>query len=62
MSGESENLEPGEEACFVEHWHLLPMAFPAEGMDLDLQQMSELVEATLSTRSIHSVPGYSNRY
>ena len=47
--GPLENLGPGEEACFVEHWNLLPMPFPAEGMDLDLQQVSELVAESCSS-------------
>jgi hypothetical protein len=41
--GPLENLGPGEEASFTEHWSLLPFTFPVAGQDLDLGAVRALV-------------------
>ena len=42
--GPSENIPPGGEAAFTEDWWLLPYDYPRDGGDLDLAEISALVE------------------
>ena len=42
--GPGENIAPGESESFVEEWWLLPYPFPAEGKEVDLERVAELVE------------------
>jgi len=41
--GPRERLQPGESASFTEHWWLLPYAFPADGQQVDLEQLAHRV-------------------
>jgi hypothetical protein len=42
--GPRETLAPGHAASFVEEWWLLPYRYPARGDDVDLDEVSRLVE------------------
>lgn len=43
--GPRETLAPGQAATFIEEWWLLPFPFPAPGEDVDLDEVTRLVEA-----------------
>jgi hypothetical protein len=38
--GPRETLAPGESAAFAEEWHLLPYPFPADGQEIDLDDLA----------------------
>ena len=42
--GPRERLQPGESASFTEHWWLLPHAYPQDDEQVDLEQLTRLVE------------------
>jgi hypothetical protein len=42
--GPTENIPPGGEASFTEDWWLLPYSYPRDGSDVDLEEISALVE------------------
>jgi hypothetical protein len=42
--GPRESLAPGESATFAEEWWLMPYQFPAPGEDVDLEEVTRLVE------------------
>ena len=42
--GPRETIQPGAEAVFTEEWHLLPMAFPGDGEEVDLAAFTHTVE------------------
>ena len=42
--GPKENITPGQSTRFTEDWWLLPHPFPADGTDVDLNAVTDLVE------------------
>jgi hypothetical protein len=47
--GPRTNLAPNQSVAFAEQWWLLPQKFPEHGKDLDLQQVSQKVDALFAT-------------
>ena len=43
--GPMETLAPGASARFTEDWYLLPYPYPTNGEQVDLDRVTELVEA-----------------
>jgi len=42
--GPKENIAPGQSSSFTEDWWLLPYDFPSEGINVDLNAVTELVQ------------------